>query len=343
MNLTDSKTPEEAVPKAVAGRQPRWEPYLIVAAMFTYSILAGLASNPESLGASIVVSTLAYIVAIYVYYGVARLAFVNRNYLLWSSGVLAFLISYSFTGLADLWSLITGWSMILVAGTVLGRFSQSGFDQSRVFLFSLLLVAAFAIAQYFPMWQQMMSVMQGMFEKMVDDARQNLVTLGYGADAVRHGLDSTEKTLKALVRLIPSLTVLGAVFPFTIAYLIFNWRLDRNSYPGKTVAPFIRWKMPFAVTPVLIITILIRLVGSNPLKLVADNILVFLSLFYSITGLALIEFYLRKFKFSAFLKVTFYIIFLMSQFIGLFAAAFLGFVDSFVDWRKVQQLSLEEK
>ena len=343
VNLTDNKTPEGAVPRGAAGRQNRWEPYLIVAAMFTYSILAGLATSPESLGASIAVSTLAYFVVIYVYYGVARLAFGNRNYLLWSTGVLAFLFSYSITGLPGLWTLITGWSMILFAGTVLGRFSQSGHDQSKVFLLSLLLVAAFAIAQFFPMWKEMMSVMNGLTEKMVEDARQNLVTLGYGADAVRRSLDSTEKTLKVMVRLIPSLTVLGAVFPFTVAYLIFNRRLDRASYPGKAIAPFVHWKMPFAITPVLIVTILTRLLGSATLKLVADNVLVFLSLVYSITGLALIEFYLRKFNFSTLLKVTFYIIFFLSQFVGLFVAAFLGFIDSFVDWRKVQQLSLEEK
>ena len=112
---------------------------------------------------------------------------------------------------------------------------------------------------------------------------------------------------------------------------------------ANTISPFVLWKMPFAVMVVLIVAILMRLLGSETLKLTADNIVAFLALFYSITGLALIEFYLRKFNFSTALKIIFYIVFFMSQFIGLFVAAFLGFVDSFVDWRKVQQLSLEKK
>jgi hypothetical protein len=343
VNHTANRAPNKAVSRAEADYRPGWEPYLTVAAMFTYAVLVGLASNPVTLGASITISTLAYFLAVYLYYGVARLAFTGRNYLLWASGILAVLISFSLSGLAGLWQLLMGWSMILFAGTVIGRLSLSGRNQSGVYFISLLTVLVFALAQSAPMWKAMMSGVDQVSGKLIEDARQNLLTLGYGADAVRQSLDSTARLFKVLVRLVPSLTVLGAVLPFSAAYLLFSHRLDKRNYPGRTVAPFVLWKMPFAAMPLLIITILIRLLGSDTLGLAADNVLAFLSLFYSITGLALIEFYLRRFRFSTLMKALFYIAFFLSQFIGLFVAAFLGFVDSFVDWRKVQQLSLEEK
>ena len=311
--------------------------------MFTYSILLGLASNPVTFGASVAVSSLAYFIGIYLYYGVARLAFAGRNYLLWSSGVLAFVISYTLTGLLGLWFLLTGWSMILFAGTSMGRFSQSGYNQYRVYMIGVMTVIVFSIAQSVPIWKETMAIMLELIEKFVNDAHQNLATLGYGVDAVRQNIESAERVMKGMVRLIPSLMVLGAVMPFSIAFLIFSHRLDKTSYAGKPMAPFTHWKMPFALTPILIVATLMRIVGGESLVLTADNVLAFLGVFYAITGMALMEFYLRKFNFSTIMKIMFYIVFFMSQFVGLFVAAFLGFVDSFVDWRKVQQLSLEKK
>ncbi len=343
VNRIADKIPQGAASETAAGGRSGLEPYLIVAAMFTYSILLGLSTSPVSFGAGVAVSTLAYFIGIYLYYGVARLAFAGRNYLLWSCGVLAFVISYTLTGLSGLWPLLTGWSMILFAGTLMGRYSQSGYNQYRVYMIGLVTVVVFSMAQSIPIWKETMVIMYELIEKFVNDARQNLVTLGYGVDVVRQNIDSAENMLKGMVRLIPSLMVLGAVVPFSVAYLIFSHRLDKTSYAGKTMAPFAHWKMPFALTPVLIVAIFMRIVGGETLVLTADNVLAFLGIFYSITGMALMEFYLRKLNFSTIMKMMFYIVFFLSQFVGLFVAAFLGFIDSFVDWRKVQQLSLEEK
>jgi len=326
-----------------AGGKSGWEPYLIVAAMFTYSILLGLSTSPVSFGAGVAVSSLAYFIGIYLYYGVARLAFVGRNYLLWSCGALAFVVSYTLAGLSGLWQLLTGWSMILFAGTLIGRFSQSGYNQFRVYLIGMLTVAVFSTVQSIPVWNEMMATFYELIEKGVVYARQNLATLEWGVDDMRQGIESGEKMAKGLVRLTPSFLVLGAVAPFSVAFLIFSHRLDRTSYAGKPMAPFVYWKMPFAFTPVLIVVTIMRIVGGEALVLTADNVLAFLGIFYSITGMALIEFYLKKFNFSTIMRMMFYIVFFMSQHIGLFVAAFLGFIDSFVDWRKVQQLSLEKK
>ncbi|UCG60490.1 MAG: DUF2232 domain-containing protein [Candidatus Zixiibacteriota bacterium] len=345
MNHTDNKNngrEDTAVASAVSTKPGR-ERYIIVAVMFTYAILIGLLSSPGNVGASLVISVLAYFLGIYLYYGVATLAFMARNYLLWFGGIFAFVVSYSIAGLSGTWVMLTSWSMILASGAAVGRLSRTGQRQFKVYLIGLLIVSVFAVAQFLPQWKSLMSFGSELSARLIQDTLEKSVAMGYGADAVQKSLEGVERMFSAMIRLIPAFTVLGAVLPFSVGYLAFAYRLGKTGNAGSTMAPFTLWKMPFMVMPILIVAAAMRLFGSETLALAADNVLAFLCLFYSVTGLALIEFFLRKFNFSTILKILFYIVFFLSQFVGLFVAAFLGFVDSFVDWRKVQQLSLERK
>ena len=343
MNHTVKRIPGEAAPGAAVKPLRALEPYIVVGAMFAYAWLGALAVGSGSFAIGVTISTVAYFLAIYLYYGIARLAFGGRNYLLWIGAVLGFVLGYMLSGMDGLWSLLTGYTMIVCGGVVVGRLSRSGYNQHRIYLIGLLVVAAFAIAQSAPWWQQMMTTMSDMTDNLLTQMEQNLTEMGYGADAVRKSLDGTDKMFRALARLVPGMTVLGAVLPFSVGFIVFNLRLDPKVYSGRTLAPFVLWKMPFASIPVVIAVILMRILGSESIELAADNLIAVLTLFYSVTGLALMEFYLRKLKFSTALKLLFYIIFFLTQLIGFLVAALLGFIDSFVDWRKVQQLSLAKE
>ncbi len=324
------------------------EPYVILTAMILYPVLAGLALS--SLGAvAVTASTVAYMLSIYTVYGIARLAFVGRNYLLWSGAAMAFVAGYFITGTNGLWHLLMAWGLILFAGLFVGRMSAAGRNPLSVYLAGLLVAVFFAVAYYVPQFGQLMSAALAWSEKFMEEITQGLINLGYGADAVRQNLESTKEMLKVVVRLLPAMLILSAVLPFTLGYLIFAYRMGEKGYSRMKLARFERWKMPFAVMPVVIVVVLLRLLSSGNVALVADNILAGLAFYYVITGLALTEFYLRRYL-PTFLRVMFYISFFMSQFIGLFFSAImlliialLGFVDSFLDWRKVQQLSLEKK
>ncbi len=63
------------------------------------------------------------------------------------------------------------------------------------------------------------------------------------------------------------------------------------------------------------------------------------SIFYCLTGLALMEFLLRRLQLSRLMKILFYLFLFISQFVGFFAAALLGLIDSFADWRKVKPVN----
>jgi uncharacterized protein YybS (DUF2232 family) len=316
--------------------------------MILYPVLAGIALS--SIGAvAVAASAVAYMLSIYTLYGVSRLAFDGRNYLLWGGAVLAFVAGYLLTGADGLWHLLTAWGLILFAGVIVGRLTAAGKNHLLVYLAGLLVAAVFALAYYAPLFGQLMSAASVWTDRFMEEITQGLINLGYGADAVRQNLESTKEMLKVVVRLLPATLILSAVLPFSIGYLVFAHRLGPKGVFDLKTLRYERWKMPFAVMPVVIVAVLMRLLSSGKVALVADNILASLAFYYVITGLALMEYYLRRYL-PTFLRVMFYISFFMSQFIGLFFSAvmllivaLLGFVDSFLDWRKVQQLSLEKK
>ena len=77
--------------------------------------------------------------------------------------------------------------------------------------------------------------------------------------------------------------------------------------------------------------------------LVADNLLLILAVFYSVTGIALMEFFMKKFYVSMLGRILIYILLFLSHVIGFALLAFLGFVDSFYDWRRKYPLPLDIK
>lgn len=340
VNHSVNKTTGAVIPHVTVEKKRLREPYIVVLAMSIYTVLQyGKVTGEASLGMIFLVSSLSYFLAIFLYYGIAYLAYQNRTYLLWGGGALAFIVGYFMSGLTGVWSLLTGWSMILFAGTIVGRLTLSRQNRQKIYIISVLTVVVFAVGQFFPLWNDLMNAATQGSESMLEEARQNLVSAGYGADAVEKNLDSARKSLHMLIRLIPALTIMSVVMQFSIGYLVFAYWIDRKGYQDKRLTPFVYWKVPFGVMPALIMAILARISGYDALVHIADNTIAILALFYAVTGLALVEFYLRRFKLSKLMKVLFYIMLSFTQLIGFFVTVLLGFIDSFVDWRKIHQLN----
>ncbi|MFQ6008511.1 MAG: DUF2232 domain-containing protein, partial [Candidatus Zixiibacteriota bacterium] len=113
-------------------------------------------------------------------------------------------------------------------------------------------------------------------------------------------------------------------------------RVSGEARSSVSRVPFIYWKVPFGLTLPLIITILMRLLGGEQLKIIADNVLVILSVYYCIAGLAFMEYHLRKLHLSRLMKVLFYILLFLTQLAGFFIAVLIGFIDSYADWRQIK-------
>ena len=289
----------------------------------------------------LLISTILYFAAIYFFYGIAELAFERHTYLLWSSAVAAFVVGFLATGLTDIWSVLTGCSMFLFGGVIVGRMCRDGHSPGRTYLIGAAVVALFFTAQLFGYWAPLMDQTSQDIPRVLAEMEPIYRSFGFTEEATQDILAQAERLFGVLVRLIPAFTVLGALMEFSLGFLVFAHVVNRRHPWRGFRAPFSRWRIPFAFTPVVAITILARLLGNDTAQLVADNVLAILALYYCIAGLALIEYYMNKLSLPPLLRFSFYMLLFLTQFVSLLAATaafgtmtLLGFVDSFADWRK---------
>ena len=307
--------------------------YVTVALMLVYSALALPVGQVD--GSSLwLMAAVGYIVAIYLYYGIAKLAFEKRTVLLWGSSIAAIIFGYVLSGFASIWPLLAGWSMILSAAVISGRLTAARWNPARVYILSLLSVAVIITVQFMPLWSQLMTAASEAAGTVISDLEQMLVSLGYSQELIRDNLERTSRVFDAMIRITPALTIMSALLQFSIGYLLFAHFTDRKHPTLNCSVALTKWRVPFAVMPIVIVVIIARIIGNDLLMLIADNVLVCLSAYYCLAGLALIEYYMKKLKLSMLMKMLFYLLLFLTQLIGLFIAALLGFIDSFTNWRQ---------
>jgi uncharacterized protein YybS (DUF2232 family) len=311
--------------------------YVVIAAMLVYSI-AAYGNLGRHLGgvAALFTSVMAYFLTIYLYYGIARLAYRQYTYLLWASAVAAVIVAFFLSGLSNTWVLLTGWGMLLFAGAATGRLTRAGYLQGQVYMIGAAIVAVFFALQSLPMWNEFLKAAPQLAKTFIEQLEQFLLGLGYSQEMIRDNLDQSKEALDVMIRLFPAATILGALLQFSIGYLAFVLWVGRREPSRRCFVPIVFWKVPFGFAPVLVIAILARLLGGESLQMIADNVLAILAAYYCVAGLALIEYYLKKLRVSKLLKVLFYVLLFFTQLAGFFVVALVGFADSFADWRKVQ-------
>jgi len=158
-------------------------------------------------------------------------------------------------------------------------------------------------------------------------------SMGMTETMVQQNIAAGKKLTNMMVRLIPGFAILGTLAQFSVGYLVFSGWVSRHVKPIRAAAPFMLWRVPFFVAAPLVVFILLRLTGADVATRIADNALVILSVYYAVCGLALMEFYMQRYKISCLLKGGIYLLLFLSQIIGYFATVLLGFVDSYKDWR----------
>lgn len=300
--------------------------------VYAVLLFGGRTSN-MAIPAATALAAVTYFVSICVYFFTARLALAGQTVLLWVGALSGVVLGFMLVGTAGLWSVLTGMSMVLFGGVVVGRMTGLGYPQSKVFIFGTLAVVLFAAAQFWPIWPAVMEGAAEASKSTLAELSTLIQTLGYNAETSAEMAARTERMFALMIRLIPAFTLLGAVAPFTVGYLWFTHQADRANPALACQSPFTSWRVPFGFTPLVIAAAVARLLGGEGLQLVADNVLVGLSVYYCVGGLALIEYYLQRLHISRLLRVVFYVLLFFTQLAGFVASAILGFIDSFADWR----------
>jgi len=226
--------------------------------------------------------------------------------------------------------IISLWARAFIPGFILGILISAGVSMSRAFIFSILAIALSVVIQY---WEEREIIFQ------VLDKFQSWITGGLpaGTDEQTNAMiDYVAQTIAVIKRLMPALMVLSVVaqlFAGWILLVIFLKAIG-EFFPG--IIEFYYWKMPDFCLYIIGPAIAVRLIGGESLKVVADNIIMFIGFFYAAFGFALFEYYLKRIRLSLFLRILFYIGFIFLQLPGLVLAAAVGLFDSYFDFRNVK-------
>lgn len=303
--------------------------------MLVFPAMRAAGVDSGSVGASLLFGAAAYVVAVYLFYGVARLMYAGQFLWLAVGSIGGAILGAVATSPQHLWFAEVGWLAVLIPGLVAGHLLRQNKTSFQVYLIGLIVLTLFSVLAWYPTWREIYALGPEAGEEMVKLFVGGLGTQGYSPEQVEQ-IESAYKLLaKLTVRLSPASAVVSAIVQFSLGFLWLSWRLGQTSPALGQVRRFTQWKVPFGLTPVTGVVILARLVGNDAIQLVADNALLVLAIFYAVCGLSFMEFTLHRVKVSIFIRILFYLLLFLAHLAGLMVMVLIGFIDSFLDWRKL--------
>ncbi len=318
--------------KSTAG-PPAW---LAITAIFAYPVLlfAGDVAFSELLPRVIAI-IVAFVAAMYVYYAVASLVYRGQARLTVAVTVIATLFGLALHGFAHIGVVIVQFLAVYAGGMVIGFLTSRGGPPVRTYIVGALTVGIVITAGTWALWPDLMESSRNLSTDMLTYFKSSLNAQGTPQDQVDQFAAGFKKLSGLMVGLIPASTILTPVMQFSVGFLMFFVRTIRDNSQREAVISFTRWQVPFGIAPAVIVLAIMRLFGGDTLKLIADNGILILLIYYCVGGLSLIEYLLKKLDVSVPIRVVFYVLLVFTQLIGVLITALLGFVDSFTDWRKL--------
>lgn len=277
------------------------------------------------------------------YYGISRLSYSGRYLIVGIFSVLSITAGAVLSEEVGVLSMGAGWAAVLVSAVSCGVFAARQVRFPHVFAISLLLLTAFAALQLFPLWSKVIVQAHEVADALGTDLKETMAIGGYSQAEIQNISQEFSVLLAAFFRLVPAFSLMAAMFQFAMGFWLFVRWLNRSGNRHAAFPNFIHWKMPFMLTAFLILGILLRLLGNKTMVLIADNLLLILAVFYAIAGIALIEFFMKRFRFGLLSRFLIYLLFLLTHIVGFALLMLLGFTDSFFDWRRKYPLPLDIK
>jgi hypothetical protein len=347
VNLTAKTTELERVPAYVTKSDTQsvlWFNVLVFCSFVLHAFVAYSQRPFQSTAMfELLLGTINFGAMVMLFYGLSRQYFLKQHAILSLSVVAGVLTCLIFTIKASTLVIISGICAVVLVSIVCGYLSMKQLNNLRIYVFSLMVLLVFASVQLYPLWTNMISGAEDALNLISGEMQQILITSGYSQSAADQLIEQFGVFYLSFVRLVPAMTLMAFVLQFSFGfYLFLRWR-NKSGIANSEIAPFIKWKMPFALTPVLLLAVIMRLVGTGVFTLVADNLILILAVYYSVTGISLMEFLMKKIHVSLIGRILIYILLFLSHVIGFALLAVLGFADSFYDWRRKYPLPLDIK
>ncbi len=257
----------------------------------------------------------------------------------WSAGglaslVAAFLIGISLKPEVALYFMVQFALLGLVASLLIAKRMSFGLIMLAA---SLTVAAGFFLLVGF----QAASTHQGIFETLKKPLQNNIQAVlnsyrGLYGPGARETSSMFQKMLSYLVALFPALIIIGSwVILLFDLYIMDRFRL----VPGQGILRaydlnFWRASDPliwFVIVPGFVVFLL-----HGSLRMIGLNILIVALTVYFFQGLCIINYYFTKKKTPTFIKLLFYLVLFVMQFIAIMVVL-LGLLDMWMNFRKIPQ------
>mgnify|MGYP005831923819 CR=1 FL=1 len=302
---------------------PDWRlssPLIVFAGLFLTLIFPAVGGIPVA----------GYLVEIAAMFFIVYYSFSGRYLFLGAATVGSILISAVVFGPSLI--LIALWAKVIVSGTLYGKMLAAGVKPTRSFVAASVVIALIVLT-FFWMEKELIYSEIDRFESLAASTLPPGETAPGTDDGMAHWLGQMVSLFK---RLLPTLLILSAMTQFFVAIVLLHIALRAGGVFMPHFVDFVFWKMPFHFIYPVGAVIILRLVGTDNIKIFADNALLLLGVLYAVFGFSAMEYYLRKVRLSLFLRVLFYMGFLFLQVPGLILAAAVGIFDSYFDFRHVR-------
>ena len=219
------------------------------------------------------------------------------------------------------------------AAWAVGRRARTEQSQLRLYLVGLAVVSVVAVVENAPSWPQLLQAFHYFGDELVTQMQTSLESFGY-AEETATGLATTMGGIMGgVARVAPAATVFNLIAQFSIGFVAFLAWGAKDAPCGK-LTPFRNWTIPLVVTPVVAVVIIVRLLFSDPVAQVADNLLLVASIYYCLGGLALIEHTMAQAKLPGWARVVAFVVLAILGLIGYVITVLLGVIDSLAGRRK---------
>ena len=247
----------------------------------------------------------------------------------------AFALGSVLLGFLGLASSIPYLTEMVVFGMLLGTgMRQNWSTEKTIGLSSLIVFAAGAMA----FWMTNGGPEGTLVSQVEKELKETMAAVldQYAGSAVDRELvnQSLQQFIPVLVRLMPGFSMATSLIIAWLNVLVAGRYCRTHNVAMPDWPEWSRWKAPERLVWVVIGAGFVLLASDSTMRIFCLNLLIVLSTIYLFQGLAIVSFYVEKWKIPRFLRVLIYGFLLLQQFATL-GAVLMGFFDMWLDFRRI--------
>ncbi len=196
-----------------------------------------------------------------------------------------------------------------------------------------LLPPVVAMVISYPFWRELVLFMT---DELKLTAASSEFTRIYSSAELKLFVDYVNWMADTLLVLFPSLLISLTTAILGVGTLLGNYLIRRSGMFAVPVRSFILWKAPEAILIPMALAVIFVLTEVEILAIIGWNVLFVTFLLYSVCGLSLLEYLVRRFKVPLPVKVLVYLVLFLTQVVAAVGLPLAALFDSHFDFRRVR-------